>query len=193
MLLGRNGAGKSTLLRCLAGWQRIDRGSISLGGRPLREVQPHAGRPVLVPDTPSFYAELTAWEHLQLLGQLRGLRGWKDAADRLLEVFGLTAHKGAYPSSFSRGMQYKLALSIALLMQPRVLLLDEPFGPLDADSATALWHELERHARDGGAVLIAAHQMPEVVKPHRFLRLLDGHLEVGDKPDAERPLAPEGP
>jgi ABC-2 type transport system ATP-binding protein len=136
-----------------------------------------------VPDTPSFYAELTAWEHLQFIAQLYGRTQWRPEAERLFEVFGLAAHKEAYASSFSRGMQYKLALCIALLAQPAVLLLDEPFGPLDPDSATALWHELRERAHGGAAVLVAAHQLPDVVRPERFLRLADGRLdeETGDR------------
>jgi ABC-2 type transport system ATP-binding protein len=184
VLLGHNGAGKSTLLRCLAGWQRVESGRILLDGQPMRAAQPHQGRPVLVPDTPSFYAELTAWEHLQFIAQLYGRTNWQDAAQRLFTVFGLAAHRAAYPSSFSRGMQYKLALSIALLVQPSVLLLDEPFGPLDSDSSVALWHELEAYAHGGGAVLAAAHQMPDIVRPHRYLRLRDGRV-VADGPDEE--------
>ncbi len=135
VLLGTNGAGKSTLLRCLAGWYRPERGSVTLGKRPLQAAAARVGRPVLVPDTPCFYAELNAWEHLQFTSQLYGRRAWQGEAARLLAAFGLAGHEQAYASSFSRGMQYKLALAIALLAQPAVLLLDEPFGPLDSESA----------------------------------------------------------
>lgn len=167
-LVGRNGAGKSTLLRCLAGWYQLEQGTVE-NGAPRS-----ASRVVLVPDTPSFYAELTAWEHLQFISQLHGRTPWQDEAHRLLATLGLAGHEGAYASSFSRGMQYKLALAVALLSRPDVLLLDEPFGPLDALSSEALYKELRRFAAEGGGVLVSAHQMPQAVVPDRFLLLEDG-------------------
>ena len=175
-LVGRNGAGKSTLLRCLAGWFRLEEGQVELltdataAGRDARVV--------LVPDTPSFYAELTAFEHLQFIAQLHGRRDWRDDARRLLEALNLTGHERAYASSFSRGMQYKLALAVALLSRPDALLLDEPFGPLDALSSEALWAELQRFAAEGRAVLVSAHQTPGMVAPHRFLLLEGGEIRA---------------
>jgi len=170
-LVGRNGAGKSTLLRCLAGWYQVEEGTVEQGGG-------QAGGPtvVLVPDTPAFYAELTAFEHLQFIAQLHGRRDWASEGRRLLEVMGLEGHERAYASSFSRGMQYKLGLAIALLSRPDVLLLDEPFGPLDALSSEALYRELRRFASEGRGVLVSAHQMPPSVAPDRYLLLEDGEL-----------------
>ncbi len=173
-LVGRNGAGKSTLLRCLAGWYQVEAGSVRSG--PAQNAAPC--RVVLVPDTPSFYAELTAWEHLQFISQLHGRVSWQAEAGQLLKALGLKGHERAYASSFSRGMQYKLALAVALLSRPEVLLLDEPFGPLDALSSEALYGELRRFAAEGRAVLVSAHQMPQAVAPDRFLLLENGELLV---------------
>ena len=174
-LVGRNGAGKSTLLRCLAGWYQIEEGEVS-PGLLTGEDRASVARTVLVPDTPSFYGELTAWEHLQFISQLHGRTAWQPEAKRLLGALGLGGHEKAYASSFSRGMQYKLALAVALLSRPDVLLLDEPFGPLDALSSEALYGELRRFAAEGRGVLVSAHQMPEAVAPERFLLLEDGRI-----------------
>ena len=174
-LVGRNGAGKSTLLRCLAGWSELEAGTVTAGSARAQTHRRPAGI-VLVPDTPSFYAELTAWEHLQFISQLHGRTAWQDEARRLLTALGLAGHERAYASSFSRGMQYKLALAVALLSRPDVLLLDEPFGPLDAISAEALYGELGRFAAEGRAVLVSAHQMPAGVEPDRYLLLEDGQV-----------------
>ena len=89
---------------------------------------------------------------------------------------GLEGHERAYASSFSRGMQYKLGLAIALLSGPEVLLLDEPFGPVDALSSETLYQELRRFAAEGRGVLVSAHQMPPSVAPDRYLLLEDGQI-----------------
>ena len=185
-LVGRNGAGKSTLLRCVAGWYQTEAGKVEHRSPRLEKGRHAPAQVVLVPDTPSFYAELTAWEHLQFLAQLNGRPDFRADALRLLEALGLKGHEGAYASSFSRGMQYKLALAVALLSRPDVLLLDEPFGPLDALSSEVLYRELRRFTADGGGVLISAHQMPQAVEPDRFLLLEDGQfLASGTAADLE--------
>ncbi|MEO8393539.1 MAG: ABC transporter ATP-binding protein, partial [Chloroflexota bacterium] len=131
-LVGRNGAGKSTLLKCIAGWTRPTDGEIFLMGDKIdhneRFVRSHI---VLVPDTPPFYDELTAWEHLQFNAQAHRKDDWESQAEDLLDRYGLLNNKDAFPFSFSRGMRYKLALCMALLIGPKILLLDEPLGPLD--------------------------------------------------------------
>ena len=105
---------------------------------------------VLVPDTPPFYDELTAWEHLQFNAQAHRLRRLGGAAPKTCSTAtGLLNNKDAFPFSFSRGMRYKLALCMGLLVEPKILLLDEPLGPLDPVSADELWIELNRHRNEG--------------------------------------------
>lgn len=178
-LVGRNGAGKSTLMRCIAGWTPLRDGDVLIDGVSLRQSErSYRQHLLLVPDVPVFYPELTAWENLQFIAQVRGQRGWQEEAERRLSVFGLLEHRTAYPSSFSRGMQYKLALSLALLAQPELLLLDEPFGPLDPLSATALWDEIRAYTEGGGAVLMSSHQLPRDVQPDRFIALEGGRVLI---------------
>lgn len=176
-LVGRNGAGKSTLMRCIAGWTPLRDGDVLIDGVSLRQSErAYRQHLLLVPGVPVFYAELTAWENLQFIAQVRGQRGWQEEAERRLSVFGLVEHRNAYPSSFSRGMQYKLALSLALLAQPELLLLDEPFGPLDPLSATALW---------SSARWWASPTCPQA----RINRLLRCKITMTTSPDGARPIA----
>lgn len=184
ILIGRNGAGKSTLLRSLAGWTRPDAGKILLDGVDItqREREARAGL-VLVPDTPAFYDDLTAWEHLRFVAQAHRLRDWQATADTWLERFGIAASRDATPQTFSRGMRYKLALCLALLIQPKLLLLDEPFGPLDPVSAEALWDILAETANAGASVLLSSHQLPPDALPDRYIVLEQGELLIEGDPE----------
>jgi len=178
LLVGQNGSGKSTLLRCIAGWTHVTQGTITVNGVSCRE-QDRAYRKqvIFVPDTPDFYDELTAWEHLQFIAQLHRIIAWKTDGTRLLQHFQLLDHKDALPFTFSRGMRYKLALCLALLVNPPLLLLDEPFGPLDALARRTLWQVLKRHAQDGGLVLCSSHTISPDEHPDSVLHLRQGRVE----------------
>lgn len=189
-LVGRNGAGKSTLLRCLAAWMPATDGEVRVRGlsvaRNERAVRAHVA---LVPDTPPFYDELSAWEHLQFVAQVRRLSGWDAGAERLLRRFGLWSQRQALPLAYSRGMRYKLALCMALLVAPDVLLLDEPFGPLDPVSADHLWDDLRAYRDDGMAILLSSHQLPPQAQPDRYVVLEEGEvIAQGDAPTLQRSL-----
>lgn len=179
-LVGENGAGKSTLLRCLAGWQRPQKGSVMVGGLHIESHERQMRQWIkLVPDTPQFYPELTAWEHLAWVAQAHALQSWEQSAASLLGVFGLDSNRQSYPASFSRGMQYKLALAMTLLTQPMVILLDEPFGPLDPYSQEYLAKRLREAADSGMTVLASTHVLPEDYPPDRFV-VLDQGAVIGD-------------
>lgn len=174
-LIGRNGAGKSTLLRCLAAWSAPTSGTIAFLGTPLGQLDRSARRDiVLVTDTPPFYDDLTGREHLRFVLQANRLEGRIGEGEALLSAFGISNSADAYPSTFSRGMRYKLALVLALVLRPKLLLLDEPFGPLDPVSSEELWRELRRAASMGSAVVLSSHQMPEGALPDRYLVLEEG-------------------
>ncbi len=184
VLVGRNGAGKSTLLRCIAAWTQLTDGAIHVDGlhaaREERELRRHV---VLVPDTPSFYDDLTAWEHLRFVARARRLPEWERRAEGLLRRLGLWAQRDAFPLAYSRGMRYKLALCMALLVEPPLLLLDEPFGPLDPFAAGKLWATLLDCRRRGAGVLLSSHQLPPAAQPDRFVVIEEGVVVADDSPD----------
>jgi len=186
-LVGRNGAGKSTLLRCIAGWTRPTQGKVFLNGRAIypneRWIRQHI---VLIPDTPPFYEALTAWEHVQMVAQLHRLTAWEDEAEKLFARFGLWSNRDAFPFMYSRGMRYKLALCLALLLKPALLLMDEPLGPLDPLSAGYLWGEFGRYRDQGMSILLSSHQMPYAVQPDRYLVMEQGRLLCAGTPDELR-------
>lgn len=186
-LVGRNGAGKSTLLKCIAGWTRPTDGEVRVLGERLDRNERFArANIVLVPDTPPFYDELTAWEHLQFNAQAHRLQDWEEHAEELLERYGLYNNMTAFPFAFSRGMRYKLALCMALLVEPRLLLLDEPLGPLDPVSADELWIELNRHRDDGMTILLSSHQLPPGAAPDRYFVMEQGEVIASGTPEHMR-------
>jgi ABC-2 type transport system ATP-binding protein len=183
-LVGRNGAGKSTLLRCIAGWTRPTDGDVRILGQSIRQnerlIREHV---VLVPDTPPFYDELTAWEHLQFNAQAHRLQGWESRAEHLLDRYGLLPNRDAFPFTFSRGMRYKLALCMGLLIEPKLLLLDEPLGPLDPVSADELWYELNGHRDEGMTILLSSHQLPQEAYPDYYFIMESGEIIADGSPD----------
>lgn len=182
-LTGPNGAGKSTLFRCVAGWMPARTGEIRLfgqksfpGGRATREGRPDL---LLINDVPSFYEDMTAREHIELV--LRANNADEDARERiegLVQDLGIARQLDRLPSAYSRGMREKLALSIALAARPRVLLLDEPYGPLDPDSSDVLSDALRTAAADGFAMLISSHHEIAGLSPDVAFHLVDGVLET---------------
>jgi ABC-2 type transport system ATP-binding protein len=191
-LIGRNGAGKTTLLRCAAGWTRTYGGEVRVDGLAVYRVERRAREKLaFVPDTPIFYDELTAWEHMQLMARLNRIPDWEARAEGLLREVVLWEQRGALPFTYSRGMRYKLALALALLVRPPLLLLDEPFGPLDPEAATNLWVQLAALRDEGQTVLLSSHSLPPRARPDRFLVMEQGRL-IADGTPEELGIAPEG-
>ena len=178
-LTGPNGAGKSTLFRCLAGWLEPDAGEILVAGEPFTgRTRLVPGTLSFVPDVPTFYDDLTAVEHLELVLAANRADAARPRAEGLLERFGLTGRETLPPSSYSRGMREKLALVLALALRPRVLLLDEPHGPLDREASLVLSEEIAAAAHDGTAVLLSCHHDVPGLVPDLSLELADGELVV---------------
>ena len=178
-LTGPNGAGKSTLFRCLAGWLAPDEGEVLLDGRPFTgRTRLSPGELAFVSDVPSFYDDLTAIEHVELVLAANRADDARPRAEGLLERFGLTGRERLLPSAYSRGMREKLALVLTLMLRPRVLLLDEPHGPLDREASLALSEELAAAAFEGTAVLLSCHHDVPGLVPDLSLELDDGALAV---------------
>ncbi len=180
-LVGANGSGKSTLLRCLAGWTPVKSGLILLEGNVFPSTdREQKAKVTFVPDVPAFYDDLTAEEHIDFV--LKANRKWnlKPDAIRLLEAFGLYKYRAQFPSSYSRGMRVKLGIVLALCLKSKVLLLDEPFGPLDVQTSQVLERELMALSAEKTAILISHHQQTLNIVPNKILNLYEEKLEVSD-------------
>jgi heme ABC exporter ATP-binding subunit CcmA len=161
VVTGANGSGKTTLLRLCAGL------GIPTGGTLEIEVE-RAGLGY-VGHEPLVYRELTALENLDLYGRLYRVRERRERAGMLLERFGLWDVRHDRVSSYSRGMVQRLALARALLHEPVLLVLDEPFTALDAEGASLLDRELASR-RDAATFVVATHD-PDRIAPLATSRL----------------------
>ncbi len=159
-IFGPNGTGKSTLLRVLATLIRPDAGTVSVAGCALPE-QSEAARGLIgaVLHGPLLYSELNADENLRFYARLYDLPAPTARIDALLERVGLTRRRRDPVRVYSRGMQQRLAVARALLHQPQVLLLDEPYTGLDPAGTALLDAVLREQAQSGAAVVLTSHDL----------------------------------
>jgi ABC-2 type transport system ATP-binding protein len=177
-LVGSNGSGKSTLLQCLAGWRRAPSADITVRGVSVRDERAYRRHIHLVPDVPDFFDELTLWEHIALVTRLYEVRDWHDSARSYLERLQLLDLGDRYPFTFSRGMKVKLALILAFLVTQDLLLLDEPFGPLDPPTVLELLEILNELGQKGKTVLFSTHNLNTVQPYAEYLLLYEGHIHL---------------
>jgi heme exporter protein A len=163
LVTGRNGSGKTTLLRLLTGLAVPTKGNLLVAAQ--REQLGFVGH------EPLLYRELTALENLELYGRLYRVPERRERSGMLLERFGLWEVRGDRVSTFSRGMTQRLALCRALLHDPSLLVLDEPYTALDEDGAALLDRELEA-VRGTRTVVLSTHD------PDRVAPLASGRLSL---------------
>jgi NitT/TauT family transport system ATP-binding protein len=162
-ILGPSGCGKTTLARILVGIEPLDRGDILLDGKPAGP--PGEGR-CLVFQNYGLLAWRTVRENVELGLELRGVpKGEREEqANKYIELVGLAGFEKHFPHQISGGMQQRTGLARALSMQPRLLLMDEPFGSLDAQMRTLLQDSLLRICEaTRTTVLFVTHSVEEAV------------------------------
>jgi NitT/TauT family transport system ATP-binding protein len=162
-VVGASGCGKSTVLRMLAGFEAPTSGALAVGGRPVRGPGPDRG--VVFLDYGLFpwltVAENVRWGPRQRRASRAAARR---RAEQVIEVVGLKRFADRFPGELSGGMQQRVAIARVLANEPAVLLMDEPFGALDALTRTSMQHELRRIHRDAGTtVMLVTHSIEEAV------------------------------
>jgi ABC-2 type transport system ATP-binding protein len=198
-LLGPNGAGKTTLIRMITDILKPDAGTITLDGQPL--TGPNRPRVSYLPEERGLYRKVPVLDALSYFGELKGLSPRQARADSvaLLEEFELAAWSRKQVSALSKGMQQKLQLCTALIGDPQLLILDEPFSGLDPVNVQILEDVLRRRRAAGTTVLLSTHQMNKVEQQcDRALMINRGHMvlygKVGDirRQHAEHAFLVEG-
>ena len=161
-VFGPNGAGKTTLLRVLAGLLRPHKGEVLLDGAPLERTDAaHRRRVGLIAHYSLLYDGLTAAENLAFYARLYGLRDREALVARALEGVGLADRAGDAVGTFSRGMVQRMAIARALLHEPRIVLLDEPFSGLDQRAAATLRDLLMRLRAERRTMVLVTHNIDE--------------------------------
>ena len=162
-LLGPSGCGKSTLLRCLAGLEEITGGEVLVRGQPLKGPPPDMGI-VFQRDMLLDWRSVLDNVLLPLEFRRKPTKPFREPALRLLETFGLRRSADRYPWELSGGMRQRAAICRALLDDPALLLMDEPFGALDAITRDTLNIELQRiWMETGKTILFITHGITEAI------------------------------
>ena len=179
-LLGPNGSGKSTTVKILTGLLQPTDGEVRLDGADaLADLQSYKSVLGYVPEEPHMYSYLTGPEYLELVGRLRRLAesALNHRIDRFLRLLGIYDDRYQTLASYSKGMRQKILIAAAVLHDPRIVVLDEPFSGLDVSAARVLKGFVRALAEEGKIVLFSSHVL-EVVEQvcSRVVILKEGRM-----------------
>lgn len=142
VLLGENGAGKSTIIKAITGFLNYE-GHITLDGKDCKELE--VKRMIgFVPEVPELYGELTVWQQIQFMAYAYGVKNFEEDANYYLQLFRIEDKKDALCGALSKGMKQKVSVISALILRPRLLILDEPMIGLDPEAIRDLKSVLEQ-------------------------------------------------
>ena len=181
--LGPNGSGKSTTMKMITGLIQMTDGEILFDGQRIQaDPMAYKQRMGYVPEEPHLYPHLTGLEYLTMVAQLRNLPEKRSAEriDGLLKHFHLHSDRHVAISSYSKGMRQKILLSAALMHNPDLVLLDEPFSGLDVGSALVLRSLIQELAARGKVVLFSSHELETVERVCSHIVILHRGKVVAD-------------
>ncbi len=181
--LGPNGSGKSTTMKMITGLIEPSAGGVLFDSAPIqRDPMAYRQRMGYVPEEPHLYAHLSGWEFLNIVAQLRNLprTSAKNRIDGLLQLFSLHSDRHTGISSYSKGMRQKVLLLAALLHNPDLILLDEPFSGLDVGSALVLRSLIQELAARGKVILFSSHELETVERVCSHIVILHRGKVVAD-------------
>jgi ABC-2 type transport system ATP-binding protein len=184
-LMGPDGAGKTTTMRLLSGILRPDAGELYLDGISLGE-QPEMARSKIgyLAQSFSLYEDLSVNENIRFFAEVRGVArsAWRERGQEVLAFVDMLEFGERLAGALSGGMKQKLALAVALIHRPPILLLDEPTGGVDPITRQAFWRLITRLLREGIAVLLSTPYMDEAARCHRVGFLYQGRKVVEGTP-----------
>lgn len=192
-LLGPSGCGKSTLLNMIAGFDKPTSGTVSVGGEIV--TKPGADRGMVF-QQPTLMPWLPVWENVAFHLKLRGgdVEERRHAAQRYINMVGLKGFENHYPSELSGGMNQRVGIARALLMNPEVILMDEPFGALDEQTKMDMHAELVRIWQESrGTIVFVTHGIDESLALGTHVAVMSarpGRIRELIKIDLPRPRDP---
>lgn len=187
--LGANGAGKTTAMRMLCGLSVPTAGEGRVAGFDIateaEEVKKHIG---YMSQRFSLYEDLKVWENLRLFGGIYGMKDKEIArkTDEMLAGLGFEALRNTFVRALPLGWKQKLAFSVAIFHEPRVVFLDEPTGGVDPVTRRQFWELIYRAADRGITVFVTTHYMDEAEYCDRVSIMVDGRIEALDTPERLR-------
>jgi ABC-2 type transport system ATP-binding protein len=185
--LGANGAGKTTAMRMLCGLLKPSAGSGSVAGydiaRQSERVKASVG---YMSQKFSLYEDLKVWENIRLYAGIYGVPEKRIAAktDELLARLGFSGERDSFVRDLPLGWKQKLAFSVAVVHDPRIVFLDEPTGGVDPATRRRFWEQIYEAADRGITVFVTTHYMDEAEYCNRVSIMVDGRIEALDTPRA---------
>ncbi len=175
--IGHNGAGKTTTLKAVCGIHPFDKGEIFISGINVKEDSLSAKRQMAyIPDNPDLFEYLTGIQYLNFVGDIFALTAGerKERIEKYSDAFEITASLGDLISTYSHGMKQKLAIISALIHEPKLLILDEPFVGLDPKAALTLKGFMRNLCESGGAVFFSTHVLEVAEKLCNKVAIISG-------------------
>ncbi|HFI0158350.1 TPA: ABC transporter ATP-binding protein [Streptococcus suis] len=196
-LIGLNGAGKSTTIKEIIGLLTPYQGQILIDGQSLlQNAEVYRKKIGFIPETPSLYEELTLKEHLEVVAMAYNLP-WESSwgkIERLLKIFRLDEKLDWYPVNFSKGMKQKVMIICAFMVEPSLLIVDEPFLGLDPVAISDLIALLEEEKARGTSILMSTHVLDSAEKMcDSFVILHQGQVRaIGNLADLQNQFGMAG-
>lgn len=191
--LGPNGAGKTTTIKMLAGLLKPDAGKIIINGHDLA-IEPGHCKQITgyIPDRPYLYEKLTGIEFLQFIASLYRLKPekFRPNTEHYLQLFDLIDWQDHLIESYSHGMRQKLIITAAFMLEPPLIVVDEPMVGLDPKSARIVKELFKKHARNGGTVFLSTHSL-EIAEElcDRIAIILEGRIKASGNMNSLRKQA----
>lgn len=189
--IGHNGAGKTTTIKAVVGIHDFDKGEVRVDGKDVRTQSLECKKAMAyIPDNPDIYEYLTGIQYLNFLADIYQVPG-KEREERIrreAEDFGIYSVLGDLVSTYSHGMRQKLALTGALIHEPKLLVLDEPFVGLDPEASLLLKRKMHAFCEKGSAIFFSTHVLEVAEKLcNRIAVISAGKLKVeGDTKELTR-------
>ena len=160
-VVGNNGSGKTVLMKCICGFMKCDRGRILVGGRQVGKEVDFPDRLGVIIETPGFIPNLSGLKNLKILASMKGRITKKEIWETIRRV-GLDPDMKKPVAKYSLGMRQRLGIAQAIMEEPEVLVLDEPFNGLDRYGVVEIRELLKELKADGKSILLASHNAQDI-------------------------------
>jgi ABC-type multidrug transport system, ATPase component len=183
--LGANGAGKTTAMRILCGLSQPTSGQARVAGYDIYKGTEQIKRNIgYMSQKFSLYGDLKVWENVRLFGGIYGLsdKQLAEKTDEMLSILEMEDKREVLVDSLPLGWKQKLAFSVAIIHEPKIVFLDEPTGGVDPVTRRQFWELIYRAARRGITVFVTTHYMDEAEYCNRVSIMVDGRIDALDSP-----------